>query len=279
MTVYNTCSRQIRRVRRPRSLSWYSEDSDEGHPKSLEDEIDDIYSSLDTLEDNINSQQFTIAREFEDHVRHVYEDVLGNIKGIREKVKSISDLVSASKKIKQWGSSSKSNRGLILNDYNNKLKVSQSLDDLESTNTLCQMKNFSTFPQHSCSTYSLHSKRSRKRTRQVQVYGCCFYGDNKFYPYRTHKTKYLSKNDCLNIICGPRRSLSRSGSRSTVEDSDDDSSCCMRGDIADDWRIKVTPYLWDGWNTPGLDKVETAKYKERLKSMYIYLLYEPICMS
>ena len=84
MTVYY--QRRHQRSSRPRSLSWYSEDSDEGHPRSLQDEIDDITSSLDTLEDNINSQQFLLTKEIEGQVQHVYHGVLQDIKGIKSKV-------------------------------------------------------------------------------------------------------------------------------------------------------------------------------------------------
>ena len=266
MAIYNTCSRQIRRSRRPRTLSWYSEDSDEGHPKSLDDELEDINSSLDTLEDNINSQQLTLARDVQYHVKHIYDGVINDIQGIREKVNSIGDLVSTSKTFKQWEPSLASYRTTYQTNFEKKLKLSRSLDDLECKHALQQLKHL-TLTRRIGSSHSLASRPSKYRTgRKVHGYGCCFHGDNKVYAFRTHRSTYLRKEECIRDLT---ESCSSTGGTGSFDELDDECSGCLRGDISNDWRIKVTPYLWDGWDTPGLDKGDIAKYGDRIASTYI----------
>ena len=271
MTIYN--SRQLRQSRRYRSLSsWHSEESDEGHPRSLEDEIDDIHSSLDTLEDNIKYQQLLIAQELEDHVKHVYDGVLYDIGGIRSKMNSVGDLLSAAKKLKYLNPTLISNRTIHhiknLTDIQT-LKSSKSLDDLDSTQSLhYKLKPFQQLVASGklCnSSYSIYSASRKQIANQVQGYGSCFYGDNKIYPYRTHRSKFHCKTEHSEAIL-ETSSDSKLGSRSDVREQNKENSSCMHGDITDDWRVKVTSYMWDGWDTPGLDKREVAKFRDRLTS-------------
>ena len=266
MTVYN--HRKLQRPSRSRSLSWYSEDSDEGHPRSLQDEIDDITSSLDTLEDNINSQQFILAKEIEDNVQHVYDGVLQDIKGIRTKVKSISDLISETKRsnLTEGGLTDERDvpqRVIKTNAKIEELKSSRSLTNLDSKlNGLLhtQRNNF----RSSVSVSSLSCKPPA--SAKSQGYGCCFHGDNKIYPYRTHKSKYLCKEDVQRLSFDKNTCNTDPTSRSRSLREYLDNEGCMCGDITGDWRVKVTPYLWDGWDTPGLHKQEILKHKARLES-------------
>ena len=267
MTVYH--QRRLQRSGRPRSLSWYSEDSDEGHPRSLQDEIDDITSSLDTLEDNINSQQFLLTKEIEGQVQHVYDGVLQDIKGIRTKVKSISDLISETKGLRTAENCSQETTIVpkTVNERNaldGELRSSRSLSNLDSrVNGLLHIHRNNFFSHASINSLSC------KPSTSVKVQGHnSFHGDNKIYPYRTYKSKYLCKEDFQRPYVGKNQCNNHLiRSRSELEYPNE--QVCMRGDITDDWRVKVTPYLWDGWDTPGLDKHETLKHRARLASKTI----------
>ena len=116
------------------------------------------------------------------------------------------------------------------------------------------------------------NRLSLKLPTSAKVQGhSSFHGDNKIYPYRTQKSKYFCKEDIQKPSSDQNtRDIDLSRSRSGIEYPGE--QVCMRGDITDDWRVKVTPYLWEGWDTPGLDKQETMKHRARLASKLLSVI-------
>ena len=55
-------------------------------------------------------------------------------------------------------------------------------------------------------------------------------------------------------------------SRSTLDDDDDDDDKgYLCGRVADDWRVKVAPYMWEGWSVPGIDREDIHKLRDRME--------------
>ncbi|KAH3792201.1 hypothetical protein DPMN_145692 [Dreissena polymorpha] len=237
-------------------------------------DLEIIQKSLDNLREALSRQQNHVARDFEERVRHVYDDVINDISLIRDRVTSISGDITrgaTSKPVERF----QYRKDLIKRVRNEteprgKLKQSKSVDfvdakefDLSESRSTEHLSDNPPIGQRLClSSASIYTKGGR---RKVPGYGCCFTGDGKTLPYRSYRPWYSLFRSPSEIW-----NLSDIGSRSSsVDGLDLADGTALCGDVTDDWRVKVAPYMWDGWEVPGLDKTDVEKMKLRLEQISI----------
>lgn len=75
--------------------------------------------------------------------------------------------------------------------------------------------------------------------------------------------------------CGPGRTGSKSGLDDATDSGD---TSCMSGMVAGDWRVRVAPHMWNGWQMPGSDLTDLDKLKERIESMH-FLVINPFVFA
>ncbi|XP_045191293.2 uncharacterized protein LOC123548119 [Mercenaria mercenaria] len=247
---------------------------------ALKREVDTIRLSLDVLKDTLIMQQAVLARDFEARIRNVYDDVINDINGIRKRVNDIGDTFEPETKFKTWTPLMPFRKDVLQSVYNvkspptRKLKGSKSVDFVDKKGTdadktpgidFDKFHSKTIFSQRQSWLGSSHSSISSNCSSRKLVpgFGCCFGGDGKTIPFRSHRARHRA-NRRHRHSWGP----SRSGSRSTLDDDDDfEDKSCLCGGMADDWRVKVVPYMWEGWPVPGIDRVDMHKLRERMEHM------------
>ena len=119
-----------------RTISWNSLDSVASGPPTLKDELDNIRESLDKIKSNILSQQFEIARDFEDRVRQTYDGVINDLNEVRRKVNTLGNDVAGDSKFKTWMPTAPFRKDVLHNIYevrkSSKLTTSKSVDFVDS---------------------------------------------------------------------------------------------------------------------------------------------------
>ncbi|KAL4218954.1 positive regulation of epithelial to mesenchymal transition [Mactra antiquata] len=243
----------------------------------LQKEVEGIKKSLDLLRSNLIVQQSVLARDFEDRIRHVYDDVINDINSIRKCINSIGDTFDHDSKFKTWAPVMPFRKDILPSVYEIKasgkvkLKGSKSVDFVDqkgkesyepfesdvfskyqSKTTFCKRRSWLSSSRSSVS--SVGSSR-----KSVAGFGQCFSGDGKTVPYRSYKALALTQRNNRHSW-GP----SRTGSRSALDDDDDEiDRGCLCGTVTDDWRAKVAPYMSEGSHVPGLETSSVDKLRER----------------
>lgn len=173
----------------------------------LQKEVDGIRGSLDSLTSNLLVQQNVLAREFEDRIRHVYDDVINDINSIRKCINSIGDTFDHDTKFKTWAPVMPFRKEILPNVYDikrirsgaAKLKGSKSVDFVDQkgrdsfepfeSDTFSKYQSKTTFCKRRswlCSSRSsINSITGSRKT--VPGFGHCFSGDGKTIPYKSYK--------------------------------------------------------------------------------------------
>ncbi|XP_060590569.1 uncharacterized protein LOC132745635 [Ruditapes philippinarum] len=265
-----------------RDVGTHSKDikTDRRDSQALKREVDTIRLSLDVLKDTLIMQQYVLARDFEARIRNVYDDVINDLNGIRKRVNDIGDTFESETKFKTWTPLMPIRKDVLPSAMSskstskNKLKGSKSVDFVDKRGTdddynsseidFDKFESKKIFSQRQSwlgsSQGSINSTGSSRKL--VPGFGGCFDGDGKTIPYRSYRARHNS-NRTNRHSWGPSRSVSRS----TLDDDDFEDKGCLCGDVAEDWRVKVAPYMWEGWAVPGINNVDIHKLRERMEHL------------
>lgn len=174
--------------------------------RQLQKDVKVIQLSLDNISKQLTCQQIVIARELEERVRHLYDDISKDINTVRGTVNLLGNEFAADKKYKTWKPLTPFPKQ-ILNHASDrscptKLNYNKSVDFVNTKESGKQVSEVSRYVP-----VAERFKRSCDRSRilngsavpsdgggkKVEGFGTSFTGDGKTVPYRSYRMWYSSQ--------------------------------------------------------------------------------------
>lgn len=208
----------------PRSMSRDISETEARKCSVLKKEVDVIRLSLDALKDTLVMQQYGLARDFENRIRQVYDDVINDINGIRKQINHAGDAIEFDTKFKKWNPVMPFRKNVLSRTYTVKtpqavkVKGTKSVDFVDKMGTEADPSNEQHYDKFQSKT--LFSQRnSWLRSSQCSVnsscssrsmvpgFGYCFSGDGKTIPHRSYRAWNTSYRCVVSSINLPERCM------------------------------------------------------------------------